>query len=72
MAGRLENVNWNYAFELEENIRWHLQKGAVVLLVGNKVDKVQERVIDFDSALRLASEHNVPYLETSVKLGDNV
>jgi hypothetical protein len=43
-----------------------------VLLVGNKIDKIKERVIDFDDALALATKNNIPYLETSVKVGDNV
>lgn len=43
-----------------------------MLLVGNKIDKVNERVVATADGLALAKQHDIPYIETSVKLGDNV
>jgi GTPase SAR1 family protein len=41
-------------------------------MVGNKIDKVNERVVFIDEALDFATINKIPYIETSVKLGDNV
>lgn len=51
---------------------WQKDKGTVILLVGNKADKVAEREVGAEEALLLAGQLNIPFLETSVKLGDNV
>ncbi|KAL5961138.1 Ras-related protein Rab-27A [Taenia solium] len=43
-----------------------------VILVGNKADKTEERVISTSDAQRLAQELQVPYIETSALSGKNV
>lgn len=47
---------------------------APFILVGNKSDKCHEdlREITKEEAMTLAKEHNVPYMETSAKRGENV
>lgn len=47
-------------------------KGIPFLLVGNKADLFDRRVISEDSAKQLAEQWNVPYVETSAKTRHNV
>ena len=44
----------------------------VILLIGNKVDLVEQRVITYDRAIKLANRYNLIYFETSAKTGENV
>ena len=43
----------------------------IVILVGNKSDKKEDRVIDFETAQSYANEYNIKYFEISVKDGSN-
>ena len=58
--------NWIVAINknCEENI--------ATLLVGNKCDLEEERVVSKDEAEQLAAENNVQYFETSALSGHNV
>ena len=42
------------------------------MLIANKVDKLQERVVTRDMGEKLANEYDVAYVETSAKTGLNV
>lgn len=42
------------------------------LLVGNKVDLVGKRAVDYETAKAFADEIGVPYIETSAKAATNV
>ncbi|OAF67903.1 Ras-related protein Rab-19 [Intoshia linei] len=42
------------------------------LLVGNKIDDVEKRVVNYDTAKAFADEHKIEYFETSAKSGENV
>ncbi|KAI0003710.1 ras family-domain-containing protein [Russula compacta] len=44
----------------------------VVVLVGNKSDREEDREVEWEEASRWAAEHNVHFLETSSLSGDNV
>ncbi|KAH8997269.1 ras-domain-containing protein [Lactarius akahatsu] len=44
----------------------------VVVLVGNKSDRDEDREVEWEEASRWAAEHNVHFLETSSLTGDNV
>ena len=51
--------------------KWHrdfdeARKNAVMILVGNKCDLFEKRMVDFVKAKRFADELGIPYLETSV------
>lgn len=37
------------------------------ILVGNKIDKVDQRVVSREEGEELAKHYNIPYLETSAK-----
>ncbi len=42
------------------------------LMVGNKIDLIEDRKISFDEGKKVAEELGLSYLETSAKTGDNV
>ena len=44
----------------------------VLVLIGNKIDKVNERIIKKEDAINLAKKYNVKYYEMSCKQGINV
>ena len=43
-----------------------------ILLLGNKVDKTEDRVVSTDEANELATELNIKYFETSAKENINI
>ena len=45
---------------------------ALLVLVGNKSDKADERAVSEDDAQSKAKQLNLPYIETSAKSGENV
>ena len=45
---------------------------ALIVLVGNKVDKEDERTVDSGEAESKAQELQIPYIETSAQTGHNV
>ena len=47
-------------------------EGVNKLLVGNKCDLVQKKVVDFDQAKAFADNLDIPFLETSAKNATNV
>eukprot|EP00040_Diaphanoeca_grandis_P039765 m.260087 g.260087 ORF g.260087 m.260087 type:complete len:205 (-) comp39185_c0_seq1:275-889(-) len=66
-----DRISFNKVNEFREQIlRVHEDERKPFVLVGNKVDLADERVVSSDEARILAQEWNVPYVETSAK--DNV
>ncbi|KAM4025074.1 ras-related protein Rab-26 [Anomaloglossus baeobatrachus] len=53
-------------------IHEYAQKDVVIMLLGNKVDSTNERVVKIEDGERLAKEYGVPFMETSAKNGLNV
>lgn len=53
-------------------IKEYAPENSVVMLLGNKSDKTNERVVKKEEGERLALEHNVAFMETSAKTGMNV
>ena len=45
---------------------------CIVLLVGNKVDLIENRKVDIDMVDDFAKNHGLIYIETSAKTGENV
>ena len=43
-----------------------------MLIIGNKNDLNEERVVDKNIAMEYAKEEKIDYLETSSKTGDNI
>jgi Ras-related protein Rab-1A len=64
--------------ETFENIRnWNgeIIKGSgkiALILVGNKIDLKDERVVTFEEGEALAEELGISYIETSAKTGENI
>lgn len=53
-------------------IQEYAQDDVVLMLLGNKVDPAQERVVKREDGEKLAKEYGLPYMETSAKTGLNV
>ncbi|KAL2101320.1 hypothetical protein ACEWY4_003081 [Coilia grayii] len=53
-------------------IHEYAQKDVVVMLIGNKADSTQERVVKREEGEKLAKEFGVPFMESSARSGLNV
>ncbi|XP_041942136.1 ras-related protein Rab-26-like [Alosa sapidissima] len=53
-------------------IHEYAQKDVVVMLIGNKADSSQERVVKREEGEKLAKEFGVPFMESSARSGLNV
>ncbi|XP_033023169.1 ras-related protein Rab-26 [Lacerta agilis] len=53
-------------------IHEYAKQDVVLMLLGNKVDSTQERVVKREDGEKLAKEYGVPFMETSAKTGLNV
>ncbi|XP_067563096.1 ras-related protein Rab-26 isoform X9 [Pseudorca crassidens] len=53
-------------------IQEYAQHDVVLMLLGNKVDSAQERVVKREDGEKLAKEYGLPFMETSAKMGLNV
>lgn len=68
-----EQESLNAAHELREQIlRVKNDENITFLLVGNKADLDDRRVVSREAAAELAATWNVPYVETSAKTRHNV
>jgi len=54
------------------NIEQHASEGVNKILVGNKSDMSDKRVVESDKGMELAREYNIKFLETSAKANTNV
>lgn len=54
------------------DIHEYAHSDVIVILIANKVDKTQERVVTREMGEKLANEYDVTYIETSAKTGLNV
>lgn len=54
------------------NIEQHANKGVNKILLGNKCDAIEKKVIDTKQGQELAQKYNIPFLETSAKSNINV
>mmetsp|Transcript_36850 Transcript_36850/g.74467 ORF Transcript_36850/g.74467 Transcript_36850/m.74467 type:complete len:97 (-) Transcript_36850:29-319(-) len=55
-----------------QRIKEHAPENANVMLVGNKCDRAEHRVVDTARGQALADEFGIPFLETSAKEDVNV
>ncbi|KYO30856.1 ras-related protein Rab-26 [Alligator mississippiensis] len=53
-------------------IHEYAQQDVVLMLLGNKADSTQDRVVKREDGEKLAKEYGVPFMETSAKSGLNV
>ncbi|KAG5450779.1 Ras- protein Ral-a [Clonorchis sinensis] len=57
---------------LERIVQCRGDEQSPVVLVGNKVDLVDERAVPAESAIQLAQKWQIPYLETSARTRHNL
>jgi len=55
-----------------KDIREEVYEKAIIFLIGNKIDKNDERVISTEQGEKLAKEYDLPFFEASAKSGENV
>ena len=55
-----------------KDIREEVYEKAIIFLIGNKIDKNEERVITTEQGEKLAKEYDLPFFEASAKSGENV
>ncbi len=55
-----------------KDIREEVYEKAIIFLIGNKNDKVDERKVSTEEGSKLAKEYNLPFFEASAKSGENV
>ena len=53
-------------------IEVHASQGVEKVLIGNKADMTDKKVIDTEQGQALAKEFNMAFFETSAKTGENV
>lgn len=54
------------------NVQQHASENVVLILVGNKSDMTDKRVISTEQGKQLADELGIPFIEASAKTRDNV
>lgn len=54
------------------NVQQHASENVVLILVGNKSDMTEKRVISYEQGKELADELGIPFIEASAKTRDNV
>ena len=64
-----ESLSWHI-----ENLKEHAEKNIVIMIIGNKIDLLEEGAtrVDQDRALAFARENHCLYEETSAKTNQNV
>ena len=55
-----------------DDVRAERGSEAIIVIVGNKTDKVEERSVTSEEAQNKAKELDAMYVETSAKTGDNI
>lgn len=55
-----------------DHIKENADTGVEILLVANKCDKNEERVVNYEDGANLALKFKVPFIETSAKTGENI
>eukprot|EP00301_Raphidiophrys_heterophryoidea_P013653 c21123_g1_i1.p1 GENE.c21123_g1_i1~~c21123_g1_i1.p1 ORF type:complete len:236 (-),score=60.07 c21123_g1_i1:300-926(-) len=55
-----------------QNIQENASTDVLKVLIGNKCDLIDQRVISTEQGQRLANEYKIPFFETSAKTSENV
>ncbi|CAM4740627.1 unnamed protein product [Rotaria magnacalcarata] len=65
-------ISFNHVRDWLSEIKEYAQTDVIIMLVANKVDKTNERVVTSEMGENLAKEYEIPYVETSAKTGLNI
>ena len=65
-------MSFNHVRDWLSEIKDHAHSDVIVILIANKVDKTNERVVTREMGEKLANASDVSYIETSAKTGLNV
>jgi len=55
-----------------KTIKEEVYDNTIIFIIGNKIDKTEERVISTEQGKNLAEEYKLPFFEASAKSGENV
>lgn len=55
-----------------EQVRSLAPKGIPIILVGNKVDLIEDRKVTYEEGLKLAESMNISFIEVSALSGEGV
>ena len=55
-----------------DDLSAYAPKDLSLLIIGNKSDQSEQRVISFNDAFEFTNKRNIPYIEVSAKTGSNV
>jgi len=66
-ARSFENIDY-WLQQIEE----HSEEGTEIVLLGNKIDLINEITVDQSEAVQLAEKHNITYFGTSAKEATNL
>ena len=55
-----------------KQIREEVSEKTIVFLVGNKIDKTENRKVSTEEGAKLAQEYKLPFYEGSAKSGENI
>eukprot|EP00817_Percolomonadidae_sp_ATCC50343_P006117 CAMPEP_0117424798 /NCGR_PEP_ID=MMETSP0758-20121206/5161_1 /TAXON_ID=63605 /ORGANISM="Percolomonas cosmopolitus, Strain AE-1 (ATCC 50343)" /LENGTH=170 /DNA_ID=CAMNT_0005208825 /DNA_START=164 /DNA_END=676 /DNA_ORIENTATION=- len=64
--------SFDHVAEWYDEIREHAAEDVKILLVGNKIDKEQHRIIKTEQGKALADKYKMDFMETSAKKGEQV
>lgn len=55
-----------------EDCKENSSENIYMVLIGNKMDLEDKRVVSYDEGEKFAKENNMPFIETSAKTGENI
>jgi GTPase SAR1 family protein len=55
-----------------QQLNEHAPKDVIKMLVGNKLDLANERVVQYREGQALANKYDIPFMEVSAKTGENI
>ena len=55
-----------------KRVQEHVEKDAEIILIGNKIDKINEILVDQENAAQLAQRSDIAYFQTSAKDSTNI
>eukprot|EP00298_Acanthocystis_sp_HF-20_P013022 c20169_g1_i1.p1 GENE.c20169_g1_i1~~c20169_g1_i1.p1 ORF type:complete len:206 (-),score=56.00 c20169_g1_i1:141-758(-) len=67
-----ERRSFDHVEDWLQEVSKHSKEGVIKMLIGNKCDRIPQRVVSTDEGIQLAQKHGMKFIETSSKDGTNV